>query len=146
MKDNTYKYLKAPLSSMLVAFVAMVIFSADIAVAEDDMMGSMPPAQQQSGSKPMQGDPSNSSDTTDVDHDHEMMKADHEEMKKDHKNMKKDAKASMEIKHQNMKKMGKKKDKPMQMKNSDPGMMNDNSMPPADKPKDPSMSDGMGHM
>ncbi len=144
MKTKSYKKPKNVLFSTIIVLAAMATFSLDIVNAEDDMMGAMPSTQQPSNSKPMQSDSSNTPDSTDNDHDHDMMKADHEQMKKDHKKMKKDAKSSMTNKHQHMKKTGKKKDKSMQMNNPDPSMMDDDSMPPADKPKDP--AGGMGHM
>ena len=144
MKNKSYKTPKNILFSTILTLAATIFFSANIVKAEDDMMGTMPQAQQPSNSKSMQNDPADTSDSPDVDHDHDMMKADHEQMKKDHKKMKKDAKSSRASKHQNMKKMGTKKDKPMQMGNPDPGMMDDDSMPPADKSKDP--ASGMGHM
>lgn len=117
-------------------FVAAFMFTAISAKAEDDMMNSMPP--QQNNSSAMQGD---SSDSSDVDQDHDQMKEDHKKMMKDHKKMmKKDSKSSASG-HQMMQKMGKKKNKKMPMNNS--GMMDDE---PMNKDKSDNSSGGMDHM
>lgn len=107
---NNYRGLALTLA------IAGALTLGSYAVAEDDMMGSMP---QQQPSNTMQSD---TSDTSDMDHDHEQMKKDHAEMKKDHKKMKKDSKA-MKGNNNQMQKMGKKKQMPMN--NSGSGMMMD---------------------
>lgn len=116
------------------ALMAVLTLTAINASAEDEMMGTMPPPQQNDPSS-TQSDPS---DTADANQDHAKMVEDHKKMIKDHKKMAEmGSKKSMSGKPQMKKKMGKMKNMPM--------MEDDQMKPPPmqDKPVEP--MDG-GHM
>ncbi|MGE0525788.1 MAG: hypothetical protein AB7G93_04725 [Bdellovibrionales bacterium] len=134
---NNYRGL-----ALTLAFAGALTLGSS-AVAEDDMMGSMP---QQQPSNTMQSD---TPDTSDTDHDHEQMKKDHAEMKKDHKKMKKDSKA-MKGNNNQMQKMGKKKQMPMNNNGSGMMMMDHDKMGSGKSGSDKSdgnmPKDGMDHM